>query len=366
MVRVPPGWEHAFHSPAQSMPERGVWFRPMPRQPINQFRGKISGVPLQPGQAQGLIPTKPSNFTVTATQGGSVATSMVMSVRVITGAAGVQNGSVASASLGSGATQVSITPTTNNSWVYAGFNSGGLGSFTPAANNTQEVNFAGTSNQIGITRSTSTLTGGTPFTAGTTAPSGGGQIVAAEVISAGTLAEDASSPPVVTTAGSGPITSAAFSPPSGSIVLVIVATGGSAGVSTLTLTNSGGLTFTQLVTANASLFGVHAIFVAFIPAATLLLTVGPTGIGNVWYPTQVTVSTTTGILDGSTFSLYLGPAGVPITLVGTLFPGGGGTLALALPPLTPGQYLIGVWTNGHAGDLASMNVLGTMDALVAT
>lgn len=95
------------------------------------------------------------------------------------------------------------------------------------------------------------------------------------------------------------------------------------------------------------------------------VTVGPTGIGNVWYPTQCTISTTTGVLDGSTFSLYQGPSGVPTVLVGTLFPGGAGTIALALPPMSPGQYLIGVWTGGHTGDVAAMNVLGTMDALAA-
>lgn len=93
------------------------------------------------------------------------------------------------------------------------------------------------------------------------------------------------------------------------------------------------------------------------------VTLGPVGVGTVWYPAQATISTTTGPLDTSTFNLYLGPAGVPITLVGTLFPGGAGTIALAIPPMSPGQYLIGIWTGGHAGDLASLNVIGVMDAV---
>ena len=95
------------------------------------------------------------------------------------------------------------------------------------------------------------------------------------------------------------------------------------------------------------------------------VTLGPTGTGTVWYPTQVTVSTTTGVFDTSTFQLFLGPSGIPITLVGTLFPGGAGTIALAIPDMTPGQYLIGKWAGGNTGDLASMNVIGTMDALTA-
>lgn len=93
------------------------------------------------------------------------------------------------------------------------------------------------------------------------------------------------------------------------------------------------------------------------------ITLGPTGTGTVWYPAQVTISTTTGALDSSTFNLYLGPSGVPITLVGTAFPGGTGTLSLAIPPMSPGQYLIGIWTGGHTGDQASMNVIGVMDAV---
>jgi hypothetical protein len=95
------------------------------------------------------------------------------------------------------------------------------------------------------------------------------------------------------------------------------------------------------------------------------VTLGPTGLGNIWYPTQVTVSTTSGVNDSSTFNLFLGPAGVPITMVGTLFPGGAGTIALAIPSMSPGQYLIGQWAGGNAGDLAAMNVIGTMDALSA-
>jgi hypothetical protein len=94
-----------------------------------------------------------------------------------------------------------------------------------------------------------------------------------------------------------------------------------------------------------------------------LVSVGPQGLGTTWYPVQATISTTTGVLDASTFNLYLGPAGVPITLVGTLFPGGAGTIALAIPSMQPGQFLIGVWQGGKPGDVAAMNVIGLMSAL---
>ncbi len=93
------------------------------------------------------------------------------------------------------------------------------------------------------------------------------------------------------------------------------------------------------------------------------VTVGPQGLGNIWYPAQVTVSTTSGINDNSTCLVYLGSQGVPVTLLGTIFPGGAGTLGLAIPNMSPGQYLIAQWSGGKTGDVAAINVIGTMDAL---
>ena len=95
-------------------------------------------------------------------------------------------------------------------------------------------------------------------------------------------------------------------------------------------------------------------------AATV--TVGPQGLGNIWYPAQVTLSTTTGPLDTSTCKVYLGAQGVPITLLGTIYTGNG-TLAAAVPPMQPGQFIIAVWSGGHNGDVAAVNIIGLMDAL---
>jgi hypothetical protein len=99
-------------------------------------------------------------------------------------------------------------------------------------------------------------------------------------------------------------------------------------------------------------------------AGAALLSVGPSGSGNVWYPASCTISTTTGVNDFSTCSIYLGPAGVPVTLQATLFPGGIGTASLAIPSMTPGQYIIAVWSGGHAGDVCSINITGTMDSVM--
>jgi len=97
-------------------------------------------------------------------------------------------------------------------------------------------------------------------------------------------------------------------------------------------------------------------------SAPLTLTAGPQGLGAAWYPAQVTLSTSTGVLDTSTAQVYLGIGGVPTALVASVF-SGNGTAAVAIPSMQPGEFIIVTWINGHVGDTASFNVIGTMDAL---
>lgn len=101
-------------------------------------------------------------------------------------------------------------------------------------------------------------------------------------------------------------------------------------------------------------------------AGAATLSVGPSGFGNVWYPASVTIQTTSGVNDTSTCEIYLGPANTPVgnLLQATLFPGGLGTASLAIPSMTPGQYIIGVWSGGKSGDVATINVTGTMDSVM--
>lgn len=102
---------------------------------------------------------------------------------------------------------------------------------------------------------------------------------------------------------------------------------------------------------------------AAVPASgSLTLSVGPQGLGSVWYPLSVTISTTTGPLDASTALVYLGAQGVPIALQGTVYTGNG-TVSLAIPSMAPGQVVIVSWTGAKPGDTAALNIVGTMDAL---
>lgn len=100
-------------------------------------------------------------------------------------------------------------------------------------------------------------------------------------------------------------------------------------------------------------------------AGAATLSVGPSGSGNVWYPASLTASTTSGLTgsDPSICNVYLGPAGVGVTLLGTLNPGSG-VASFALPAMSPGQYLIAVWAGGNPGDVATVNITGTMDSVM--
>ena len=97
-------------------------------------------------------------------------------------------------------------------------------------------------------------------------------------------------------------------------------------------------------------------------SGAVTLSVGPQGLGNVWYPAQATISTTTGPLDSSTALAYLGIGGVPTQQVATVF-SGNGTIALAVPDMQPGQTLIVSWSGAHPRDTVAVNMIGTMDAL---
>jgi hypothetical protein len=105
---------------------------------------------------------------------------------------------------------------------------------------------------------------------------------------------------------------------------------------------------------------------AVVPASGVLqLSVGPSGLGTVWYPVQVNPNTSTGLAglgDTSTCNVYLGPLVSQTTLVGSVY-GGNGTVALAIPNMSPGQFLVLAWSGAKPGDTAAANVIGTMDAL---
>jgi hypothetical protein len=101
---------------------------------------------------------------------------------------------------------------------------------------------------------------------------------------------------------------------------------------------------------------------AVVAGGTATITVGPQGLGVLWYPVQVTVSSSVGALDTSTVAVYLGQISVGTLQGGQSYAGGGDVVALAVQVMAPGQNLIAVWSNAVNGSTVYLNVTGTMDA----
>ena len=122
------------------------------------------------------------------------------------------------------------------------------------------------------------------------------------------------------------------------------------------------ITWYNTLISGVPLTGGQAVATVSV-AGTATVTIGPQGLGTTWYPTQVTISTSTGANDNSTAQIFLGSKSLANLMVGQSYAAGQDTVAIAVPPLTPGALLICAWTGGHRGDTAVMNIVGTMDVL---
>ena len=97
---------------------------------------------------------------------------------------------------------------------------------------------------------------------------------------------------------------------------------------------------------------------------TATVTLGPQGVGTVWYPQQAAVGTTTGAADASTVTFYVGPLALLTQIGSQSYAGGGDSIGLAISALYPGFFLVAKWSGGHTGDLAVFTVYGVQDVLV--
>lgn len=110
--------------------------------------------------------------------------------------------------------------------------------------------------------------------------------------------------------------------------------------------------------------GYQSVRVAANGTATV--TVGPQGVGTVWYPQQWAIATTTGATDAATCTIYHGPIGLQTLVIGQSYAGGGDSGGMAVPPMFPGYFVVAVWSGATSGDLASLTVYGQQDALVTS
>jgi len=360
---------------------RGSGMRPIGRIPVTAFGRKVQGIPLTGGQASTIISAGPSsgNATLVQAKSGTATSGTTVTVTLtnpttagnclvisVGASQGTTNPTVSGVTLGGSATNVVNAKTANNNadvdcevwviWNIAGGQTSVVVTFNAGTG-------AGQQNVVWAEEYSGVLATSNPVDAAT-ANGANGNSTSPSSGSTGTLSQPGELLIGAISAG------AVITGPSSPWVNETNAT-----VSTLSLiaghqVTSATTAQTYSGTITSAVWGAVIVGLKLapagggaLPAGQGIVSVGPQGLGNVWYPAQATISTISGINDASTFSLYLGPAGVPVTLVGQLYPGGLGTLAVAVPSMTPGQYLIGVWTGGNPGDVASINVIGTMDCL---
>jgi hypothetical protein len=92
------------------------------------------------------------------------------------------------------------------------------------------------------------------------------------------------------------------------------------------------------------------------------VTLAPDGM-TAWQCEHVQVGTTTGPTDQSNVIFYR-TAVVPHRILGQTAQGGGDTLSFHAA-LRPGDTFIAVWSGGNPGDVATVNLIGIVHALVA-
>lgn len=104
---------------------------------------------------------------------------------------------------------------------------------------------------------------------------------------------------------------------------------------------------------------------AVVSGGTATVTVGPQGLGTRWYPVKVDIATSSGPADTSTLQLFLGTTALANLIASTSYTAGGDTFGLSGSIMDPGDYLIGVWSGAHNGDVATMRITGHRIAMVA-
>jgi len=203
-------------------------------------------------------------MTVTATQGGSTATGLVLRVYVVTGAAVVASqsgGSFNNQFTGTTTWTGSIT-TTAGSNVYGGAAGSNSGPVLTGSNATVVDNVPDTGNvESYISFKALNVTTGATTRGFTSTAAMGGPLAMLEILASGTLAEDASAPPAASTTTAITIVTASFTPPGGSLLVAIVGSDGGAGITTMTV-SGGGLTWTEKVKNNPSAGDYAGVWIA--------------------------------------------------------------------------------------------------------
>lgn len=120
--------------------------------------------------------------------------------------------------------------------------------------------------------------------------------------------------------------------------------------------------YTKLLTVPIGNDGI-ANPIAFSGAGTAQLSVGPSGIGASWSPTQANAYTSVGPLDPASVIIYVGPLPAAQYAVVSALAGGAAQIALGGVALVPGWFIWAVWAGGTPGAEAKLYVTGTKTVL---
>src|SRR5882724_6399783 len=191
---------------------------------------------------------------------------MLLRVKVLTGAAAAASQAGAHV-VTSTAYNATITTTVTGSRVYGALTAG-QNAFTAEPSCTIIDDYSDSTNfeEYGSFRTTAaTGTPGATLVGSSLAYNGFGGMAAAEILPAGTIAEDASGPAAVTSNTLTALTSASFTPPDGALLVALIGSDGSGSATTTMTVAGGGLTWTPLAEANASSQEYAGVWVAQVP-----------------------------------------------------------------------------------------------------
>lgn len=214
-------------------------------------------------------------ITVTATQGGSTANGFALRVFVLTGAKAVasQTGAAVNQQVSASNTWTQSITTTAGSNVY-GAGAPFVSGLTLTGSNAtivDQINDA-TNGAVYGTWHALNVTGGATARGFTTTNTPTGPMAMLEILASGTLAEDSSGTGVVnSTTGAGPVTTPSFTPPPGSLLVALIASDGGAGVTTFTVSDTGGgLNWTEKSKNNPSGGDYAGVWIADVPGGGTL------------------------------------------------------------------------------------------------
>lgn len=229
-------------------------------------------------------------ITVTATQGGSTANGMILRVRVVVGAdtlAHIAAGTCKGTQSGGARHELTTLTTTRiGSVVWGVLENANAGANNPDAGNSSldDVPDATNGQQYGtVFQTTPTVTPGA-FTSGS-ADSFPGGYACLEILplnSGGTITYDASGPALAQTFAATTITTASFTPPAGTLLMALVSSNAGAGIGTMTVSDSSGLTWTAVEQANATGEKYTGIWLATVPSTAGGVIYFPARPGRTW------------------------------------------------------------------------------------